>query len=221
MHYTAPHWPWETRSDEAQARRLEKIYHFDGGSVAAYLTMVRQMDEGIGRILDALKKAGLDDNTLVVFTSDNGGERFSDTWPLVGKKMDLLEGGIRVPYIVRWPERVQPGSTTAQPVLTMDWTATFLHAADAKPRADYPLDGASLLRLLENPATTFERDLFWRMKYRNQRAMRSGEWKYLSIEGDEFLFNLAVDERERANYARREPARLRSEERRVGKECRL
>ena len=79
VHYTAPHWPWETRSDEAEARRIEKIYHFDGGSVATYLTMVRQMDEGIGRILDALKKAGLDDNTLVVVTSDNGGERFSDT----------------------------------------------------------------------------------------------------------------------------------------------
>jgi arylsulfatase A-like enzyme len=65
--------------------------------VATYLTMVRQMDEGIGRILAGLKAAGLDRNTLVVFTSDNGGERFSDTWPLVGKKMDLLEGGIRVP----------------------------------------------------------------------------------------------------------------------------
>ena len=101
VHYTAPHWPWETRADEAEARRIERIFHFDGGSVQTYLTMVRQMDEGIGRILASLKSAGLERNTLVVFTSDNGGERFSDTWPLVGKKMDLLEGGIRVPYIVR------------------------------------------------------------------------------------------------------------------------
>ena len=208
VHYTAPHWPWETRADEAEARRIEKIFHFDGGSVATYLTMVRQMDEGIGRILDALKKTGADENTLVVFTSDNGGERFSDTWPLVGKKMDLLEGGIRVPYIVRWPARVKPGGETAQPVLTMDWTATFLDAAGVEPQRDHPLDGVSLLRLLEKPGATFERDLFWRMKYRSQKAVRSGEWKYLSIEGDEFLFNLASDERERANHAKREPQRL-------------
>ena len=208
VHYTAPHWPWETRADEAEARRIGKIFHFDGGSVATYLAMVRQMDEGIGRILDALKKAGADENTLIVFTSDNGGERFSDTWPLVGKKMDLLEGGIRVPYIVRWPARVRAGGESAQPVLTMDWTATFLDAAGVAPQREYPLDGVSLLRLLEKPDTPLERDLFWRMKYRNQKAMRSGAWKYLSIESDEFLFNLASDERERANHAKREPERL-------------
>ena len=129
MHYNAPHWPWETRADAAESKRIEKIYHFDGGSVATYLTMIRQMDEGIGRILFSLKKLKLEKNTLVVFTSDNGGERFSDTWPLVGKKMDLLEGGIRVPYIVRWPAKVKRGGVTAQQAITMDWVATFLDAA--------------------------------------------------------------------------------------------
>src|SRR6185436_19638101 len=104
--------------------------------------------------------------------------------------------------------RVKPGGATAQPVLTMDWTATFLDAAGVAPQREHPLDGISLRQLLEKPDTTFERDLFWRMKYRNQKAMRSGEWKYLSIEGDEFLFNLARDERERANHAKRDPQRL-------------
>ena len=102
MHYNAPHWPWLTREDEAESKRIaqvsSKLYHFDGGSVATYLTMIRQMDEGIGRILLALKEKKLESHTIVVFTSDNGGERYSATWPLVGKKMDLLEGGIRVPH---------------------------------------------------------------------------------------------------------------------------
>jgi arylsulfatase A-like enzyme len=208
VHYNAPHWPWLTRADAAESRRLEKIYHFDGGSVATYLTMIRQMDEGIGRILASLKKCGLEKDTLVVFTSDNGGERFSDTWPLVGKKMDLLEGGIRVPYVVRWPAKVKAGGVTVQHAVTMDWVATVLDIAGISPHQEYPLDGMSLFPVLRSPSKIFKRDLFWKMLYRNQKAMRSGDWKYLSVEGDEFLFNLATDERERANHAKREPKRL-------------
>jgi len=166
------------------------------------------MDEGIGRIVAALEAHGILRDTLVVFTSDNGGERFSDNWPLVGKKMDLLEGGIRVPYIVRWPARVAPGGTTAQLAMTMDWMPTFLEAAGVAPHPDYAPDGVSLLKTLADPASSFERELYWRMKFRNQKAMRAGRWKYLSIEGDEFLFDLGTDARERANFARREPERL-------------
>jgi arylsulfatase A-like enzyme len=208
VHYTAPHWPWETRADEALARTLEKIAHTDGGSVETYLTMIRHMDEGIGRILDALARTGAAENTLVVFTSDNGGERFSDTWPLVGKKMDLLEGGIRVPYIARWPGRVPAGRITGQLAMTMDWVATFLEAAGVPAHRDYPLDGISLRPVLERPEATIERELFWRMKFRNQRAMRAGSWKYLSLDGDEFLFDLSTDQRERANRGRHETERL-------------
>ena len=208
VHYNAPHWPWETRDDEAEAERIERIYHFDGGSVPTYLTMIRQMDEGIGRIFAALKSAKIDRNTIVVFTSDNGGERYSDTWPLVGKKMDLLEGGIRVPYIVRWPANVKPGGITTQQAVTMDWVATFLDAAGVSEHKSYPLDGISLLNILKSPKSTVQRDLYWKMLFRNQKALRSGDWKYLCVEGDEFLFNLALDERERANYAKRDPRRL-------------
>ncbi len=205
VHYNAPHWPWETRADEAESKRIGKIWHTDGGSVAAYQRMIHHMDEGIGKLLAALPDP---ENTLVVFTSDNGGERFSDTWPLVGKKMDLLEGGIRVPYLVRWPARVEPGGVTAQHAITMDWVATFLEAAGARGHPDYPLDGVSLLNVLQRPGAVFDRDLYWRMKYRGQRAVRSGDWKYFASEDGEFLFNLAADERERANLAQREPQRL-------------
>ena len=208
VHYNAPHWPWETRDDEAEAERIEKIYHFDGGSVPTYLTMIRQMDEGIGRIFAALKSAKIDRNTVVVFTSDNGGERYSDTWPLVGKKMDLLEGGIRVPCIVRWPAKVKAGGVTTQQAVTMDWVATFLDAAGVSADKSYPLDGISLLNMLKSPKSTVQRDLYWKMLFRNQKALRAGDWKYLSVDGDEFLFNLALDERERANYGKRDAKRL-------------
>lgn len=205
LHYNAPHWPWETRADQAEARRIGKLWHTDGGSVATYRKMIHHMDEGIGQVLAALPDPG---NTLVVFTSDNGGERYSDTWPLLGRKMDLLEGGIRVPYLVRWPAQVKPGGVTAQHAITMDWVATFLEVAGVAPHADYPLDGLSLVPVLKDPRASFARDLFWRMKHRAQRAARSGDWKYFASEDGEFLFNLAVDARERANYAKREPRRL-------------
>jgi arylsulfatase A-like enzyme len=202
LHYNAPHWPWETRDDEEEANRIETIAHLDGGSVKTYLTMIHHMDEGIGRVLAALDAKGMRDDTLVVFTSDNGGERFSDTYPLVGKKMDLLEGGIRVPYIVRWPARLPAGETYDRLAIGMDWMPTFLVAAGVSPHPEYPLDGIDLF------GENVERNLYWRMKYRNQKAVRSGVWKYLSIDGNEFLYDLSRDSRERANMRYREPEKF-------------
>jgi arylsulfatase A-like enzyme len=208
VHYTAPHWPWETRADEAESRRVHKaIHHVDGGSVEIYQTMIRHMDEGIGRILDALAAAGAAGNTMVVFTSDNGAERFSDSWPFVGKKMDLLEGGIRVPLVARWPAMIRPGGVTRQVAITMDWVATFFAAAGVQPHPDYPLDGIDLGRTLADPSAVTPRELFWRMKHRSQRAVRAGDWKYLEMDGHPYLFDLARDARERANLLQRYPER--------------
>jgi len=204
LHYNAPHWPWETREDQMESERIgRKIAHLDGGSVRTYLEMIRIMDEGIGRVLKAIDDVGARDDTLVVFTSDNGGERFSDTYPLVGKKMDLLEGGIRVPYIVRWPARLRAGETYDRLAIGMDWTPTFLAAAGAAAHPDYPLDGIDLF------GEEVERKLYWRMVYRNQKAVRAGTWKYLSIDGNEFLYDLSRDQRERANLRYREPKKFR------------
>jgi arylsulfatase A-like enzyme len=202
LHYSAPHWPWETRDDMAESERIQDIAHNDGGSIKTYTTMIHHMDEGIGRVLGTLEEAGARENTIVVFTSDNGGERFSDTYPLTGKKYDLLEGGIRVPYIVRWPARLPNGKTYDRLAIGMDWMATFLTAARVEPHPDYPLDGVDLF------GREVERNLYWRMKYRNQKAVRSGVWKYLSIEGNEFLYDLERDSRERANMRYREPEKF-------------
>jgi arylsulfatase A-like enzyme len=209
VHYTAPHWPWETRDDARIAAEVkDNLFHLDGGNIHTYRRMIEHMDEGIGWILDALAAHGVADDTLVVFTSDNGGERFSDNWPLVGGKMDLTEGGIRVPWIARWPARIAAGATSAQLCMTMDWSATMLDAAAVAADAAHPLDGVSLLGVLADPERTFERPLFWRMNHRGQRAHRSGRWKYLRVDGHDYLFDLDADERERANRAPREPQRL-------------
>jgi arylsulfatase A-like enzyme len=209
LHYTAPHWPWETRDDAALAEEVkDNLFHLHGGNIHRYRKMIHQMDEGIGRVMAALRQAGVDRDTLVVFTSDNGGERFSDNWPLVGGKMDLTEGGIRVPWIAHWPAAIAPGGVSDQQCLTMDWSATILAAAGVAADADHPLDGVSLLPVLHDPAATFERAMAWRMNHRGQRALRLGDWKYLQVDGHEYLFKLPDDERERANHAKREPERL-------------
>jgi arylsulfatase A-like enzyme len=210
LHYTAPHWPWETRDDAHIAPEVAKnLFHLDGGNIHSYRRMIHHMDEGIGQLVDALRKNGQLDNTLIVFTSDNGGERFSDNWPLVGGKMDLTEGGIRVPYIAHWPAGIPAGKVSEQHCITMDWSATMLALGGAKAPADYAWDGISLQTVLSGGAT-FDRPLFWRMNHRGQRAHRSGDWKYLQVDGHEYLFNIATDERERANRAPKEAERLAS-----------
>ena len=209
LHYTAPHWPWETRDDEALAQEVKgNLFHLHGGNIDTYRRMIHHMDEGIGRLMDLLRAEGLERDTLVVFTSDNGGERFSDNWPLVGGKMDLTEGGIRVPWIAHWPAVIAPGSTSTQTCMTMDWSATMLDAAGAPAAASHPLDGRSLMPLLRDATWRDDQPLFWRMNHRGQRAMRHGPWKYLRVDGHDYLFNLEGDERERANLAPIAPERL-------------
>jgi arylsulfatase A-like enzyme len=209
MHYTAPHWPWETREDHALAATIkDNIFHLQGGNIHTYHRMIHHMDEGIGWVVNALRETGQLDNTLIVFTSDNGGERFSDNWPLVGGKMDLTEGGIRVPWIAHWPSTIAPGGISPQHCMTMDWSATMMEIGGASIDADYPLDGVSLTGTLRNPDHTFERPMHWRMNHRGQRAMRVGDWKYLRVDGNDYLFNIPGDSRERANLAGRQPEQL-------------
>ena len=211
LHYTAPHWPWETREDEALSEEVKhNIFHLHGGNIHTYHRMIHHMDEGIGWLVAALEQNGLADDTLIVFTSDNGGERFSDNWPLVGGKMDLTEGGIRVPWIAHWPAVIAPGGVSKQHCMTMDWSATLLDLGGATPDTRYPLDGVSLAGVLRDASHCFERPLHWRMKHRGQRALRHGDWKYLRVDDNDYLFNIPADERERANLGGRQPDRLKT-----------
>jgi arylsulfatase A-like enzyme len=209
LHFNAPHWPWEAPGDEAESQRLAQpgsggIFDFDGGSQKTYQRMIEAMDRQIGRVLQALDVNGLIENTIVIFTSDNGGERFADTWPFTGKKTELLEGGLRIPAVVSWPARIPQGRTTEQVSISMDWVATLLAAAEAESDPAYPLDGINLLPLLAQSARPSPRKLFWRYKANAQRAVRDGDFKFLKILDNTFLFNVVEDPLERANLKERQ-----------------
>jgi len=208
LHYTAPHWPWEGPKDKAFSDAIEygPAGFRSGGSIKVYGEMMKSLDTGVGRVLQALKASGLERNTLVIFTSDNGGERFSYEWPFIGQKMDLHEGGVRVAAIVRWPGVTTAGKISDQAVITMDWTATMIAAAGAKPDREYPLDGEDMADLLRGKRARFDRTFFWRTK--RQGALRNGKWKYIREGKNEFLHDLSVDEREQANFSTAEPKTL-------------
>jgi len=214
LHYTAPHWPWEGPNDQEVSRTLGRGYNgfTAGGSLKTYAAMMKSLDDGIGEVLRTVDQAGLTRNTLVIFTSDNGGERFSYQWPFRGQKFSLWEGGIRVPAIVRWPGVTPVGKTTEQAAITMDWTRTMLAAGNAQPNSAYPLDGNDLMPVIRGTQSKYERTFFWRTSL--QEAILKGHWKYLKEGADEYLLDLSVDEREQANFREKNPkmfAQLRDE----------
>jgi Sulfatase/Rhodopirellula transposase DDE domain len=153
LHFTAPHWPWEGPDDEAESNRIRDIRDRDGGTQKTYGRMVQSLDANIGRVLQALDVHGLSPNTIVVFTSDNGGERFSKIWPFTGMKGELLEGGLRIPAIARWPGHVAAGSVSDQAMITMDWMPTILAAAGTRPDPAHPSDGENLAPALSGAAS--------------------------------------------------------------------
>ncbi|MEU1874909.1 arylsulfatase A-like enzyme [Streptomyces sp. SAI-195] len=217
LNFTTPHWPWLTEDDEETGAAiadevrsgnvLGALLHNDGGSVEKYREMVENLDASVGKVLAALRRAGQEENTVVVFASDNGGERFSYQWPLSGGKSELLEGGIRVPTVLRWPARVDGRQVSHEPLYSPDWTATLLELGGARPDPAYPLDGHSLAGYLLRGRELPERDLFWRV--RGNRALRRGDWKYYrDAQGRDHLYDLSADAREQADLAADRPELL-------------
>ena len=230
VQYTAPHWPWQgpgdppypvpsnQRAANAAAQgstannspsRGGPAVWMSGGSAVTYAAMMQRLDDGIGAILATLEKNGLRENTLVIFTSDNGGEQFSKMDPFSGKKMQLWEGGIRVPAMMRWPGVLPAGVQTNQVAITMDWTATILAVAHVQPHPDFPLDGINLLPICRGDTPVQSRTLAWRLFQRTQqKALRQGDWKYLDDGKGEYLFNLARDSGERRDHKTDDPQRF-------------
>jgi len=207
LHFNAPHWPWEGPEDEAISAQLTDLQDHAGGSLETYSAMMSNMDNNVGRILGTLKNEGIADNTIVVFTSDNGAERYSDTWPFTGIKGELLEGGIRVPIIIRWPDQIKPDTESEQVMISMDFIPTLLAAAGADVD-ESQFDGENLLPILLGQKDPEERTLYWRFKAHDQHAVRQGDWKYLKMGDYEHLFNVANDPRERAELAEKYPEKF-------------
>lgn len=216
LNFTTPHWPWEGPHDRAVSAELTArirageqrvLFHEDGGSRATYVEMVEDLDRSVGKVLRALQRTGQLRDTVVLFASDNGGERFSHMWPLSSGKGDTLEGGIRVPTLLSWPGTLPDRRVSHTPVITMDWHATFLELAGAAPDPAYPLDGVSLVDHLLRGKRAPQRDLFWRMQ--GSGALRRGDLKYYrTADGTERLHDLATDTLEQADLARRRPEDL-------------
>ena len=175
LQYTAPHSPWEGPADGAIGHTAHGPGPMaEGGSLKTYAAMMKSMDAGIGRVLKALERAKLERDTLVIFTSDNGGERYSYNWPFSFQKMYLYEGGTRVPAIVRWPGVIPAGRVTEQAAITMDWTATILGVTGTAADPAFPLDGENLMPVCTGQRASYDRALFWRIRGSTPRASGAG-----------------------------------------------
>jgi arylsulfatase A-like enzyme len=205
--YNAAHWPYQVPDQPSTAidnARHVVAHDENPGTRADYVKIMERADHGVGQILAALDRRGLANNTLVIFTNDNGGEWLSRNAPLFNRKFTLYEGGIRVPAILRWPGHVPAGAVTSQVGITMDLSRSILAAAGAPLPPDAKLDGIDLLPLLGKGATPVTRTVFWRVTTAglNQRAVRDGDWKLL-VDGTArvMLFNVAKDLGEREDLA--------------------
>jgi arylsulfatase A-like enzyme len=206
--YNAAHWPYQRPDMPSIARdKARHLGPFDEATStrADYVAMFERVDAGVGEILATLDRLGLRENTLVIFTNDNGGEWLSRNAPLFHYKGTVWEGGIRVPALIRWPGRIPAGGVSAQVGMTMDLTASILAATGTPVPSEARHDGINLLPVLEGRSAPIERTVFWRVTgARPQAAVRSGDWKLLMDGGRAFLFNVRDDIGERENLIGRQ-----------------
>jgi arylsulfatase A-like enzyme len=176
--FNAVHTPMQATED-----RLQKFAAVPDKTRRTYAAMMSAMDEAIGRVLDKLRSAGLEENTLIYFFSDNGGPTMLGTTingsrntPLRGSKRTTLEGGVRVPFVVQWKGKLPAGTAYEKPVIQLDIQPTALAAAGVDVKPEWALDGVSLLPHLTGRTEAAPHDtLYWRLG--EQMAIRRGDWK--------------------------------------------
>ena len=203
--FNAPHSPMQ-----APSKYLDRFRHIEDIHRRLFAAMVAAMDEAVGAVLAKLREEKLEEQTLIVFLSDNGGptaELTSSNVPFSGGKGSFLEGGLRVPFLVQWKSRLPAGKVFAHPITALDLAPTLLAAAsDSALRTPHSaLEGLNLLPHLRGERPLPERPLFWRMG--RQAAARQGDWKLVrSADQPWQLFDLANDPAEQTNLAASQPA---------------
>lgn len=199
----------------ADAKYLKRVEHIKDEKRRVYAAMMLAVDDGVGRLLDAVRRHGLDQQTLIFYMSDNGGPADGrlpcDNTPFRGAKGGMYEGGVRVPYFVRWTGTLPAGQTYDRPVSTLDILPTALAAAGVKPPADRPLDGVDLVPFLTGKRSGDPHSrLYWRYLRRGTFAIRDGDWKVMKERGKNEkpkLFDLANDPGETNDQADKHPDR--------------
>ena len=201
--YNAPHWPYQRpdRPSPPPGTSAHQMPNQENTATRAdYVTMVEAVDRGVGQILATIQRLGLSNNTIVIFTNDNGGEWLSNGGPLFSRKWTVWEGGIRVPALIKWPGRIPAGRVSDQVGVTFDLSASIVAATNSPLAADARYEGINLLPILEGRAPTVERTLFWRTvpnTNRTQQAVRSGDWKLVMDANHMMVFNVRDDIGER------------------------
>jgi len=201
----APHYPYQGRDDPPQRLAGGKVGKRTPANdiPRAYKEMVEVMDEGIGRIVETVKRLGLEKKTFIFFCSDNGACKRGTNEPLNGFKGSLWEGGHRVPAAAYWPGRIKAGTVSDQTVLGMDLFPTMASITGAAVPRGLELDGVDLSGLLFEGKPLAGRTLFWR--YKTQKAVRKGQWKLLVQGNSTKLFNLDADLGEKNDLAAGKP----------------
>lgn len=198
--FSSPHFPFQGPNDDTG--RMHPEDQFTTGTRAKYVELLQDLDRSIGRILKALDKAAVSNNTLVVFVSDHGAMKPGRNLPFAGWKGGLMEGGLRVPAVVRWPGKLKAGTISHQPASLLDLTRSFLRAGGAKVGT---LDGIDILKHVQDGKRDFDRSFYWRARRgdRTWRAIRDADLKYIyKIEGgkeEEWLFDVSKDAGEQEN----------------------
>jgi arylsulfatase A len=211
-HY-AVHTPLQAKPE--MVAKYEQVPEAQRQGDPVYAAMVESVDESVGRVLGTLKELGLEQNTVVIFASDNGGLwRATDHAPLRGHKGTYWEGGIRVPMIIKWPGFSAPGRVVSEPVISSDLYPTILTAAGQPMRPHQHLDGLNLTRLLRDADSLPRQSLFWHFPHYNnhpetvpQGAIRKGPWKLIETYAPAGLqlYNLDDDLGETTDLAAEKP----------------